>query len=238
MTEKKKSFFTRTHIEKPTRTITDIGKLNFSNERLIRNAKTLERRTQEFLEKSKEVHGDRYDYSKVQYVNSSTKVIIVCPKHGEFLTKPSVHILGFNCPNCRGYSQEETIKKFIEVHGDKYDYSKVEYVNGSTKVIIVCPKHGEFLQRPLNHIHYGNGCPKCGREQSRISNNLSQEKVIRQFREVHGDKYDYSKVVYVKSHEKVIIVCPKHGEFCQKPHAHKRGGGCKKCADDELRKTT
>jgi hypothetical protein len=130
--------------------------------------------TEQFIKKAKEVHGDKYDYSKVEYVNNETKVCIICPKHGEFWQKPSNHLQGKGCLDCCG-SRKKTTEQFItearEKHGDKYDYSKVEYVNGKTKVCIICPKHGEFYQKPERHLQR-QGCPKCNSSklESEISN--------------------------------------------------------------------
>ena len=136
----------------------------------------------EFIEKAKEVHGDKYDYSKVEYVNNHTKVCIICPEHDEFWQTPNNHVHGQGCPYCykQGIGKKiknekrikiKTIKKdFVEkakeIHGDKYDYSKVNYINRNTKVCIICPEHGEFWQTPKNHL-CGQGCPHCGRNKNK-----------------------------------------------------------------------
>ena len=130
--------------------------------------------TEEFIEKSKLVHGNRYDYSKVEYVNTDTKVCIICPGHGEFYQTPHAHINGQGCPICTGTKKlttEEFIEKSKLVHGDRYDYSKVEYVNTNTKVCIICSEHGEFWQTPHNHINGCQGCPDC--------NSLKNSKIVR-----------------------------------------------------------
>ena len=186
---------------------------------------------EEFIKKAKKVHGDKYDYSKVDYINSQTKVCIICPEHGEFWQIPASHIRGYKCPECGNYnrgskkriSKEEFIKKAKEVHGDKYDYSKVEYINANTKVCIICPEHGEFWQEPVVHIKQKSGCPKC------VGRNTTTEEFIKKAMEVHGERYDYSKVVYTKAHNKVCIICPEHGEFWQTPAKHLLGQGCSKC---------
>ena len=127
--------------------------------------------TEEFIEKARKIHGDKYDYSKVEYVNTSTKVCIICPIHGEFWQTPNNHInkcYPRNCPHCANTNRREHnisnknefIKKARKVHGDKYDYSKVEYINAHTKVCIICPQHGEFWQTPNAHLR-GNSCPYC-----------------------------------------------------------------------------
>ena len=130
--------------------------------------------TEEFIKKAREVHGDKYNYSKVEYVNSTTKVCIICPKHGEFWQRPNLHLQKKGCPKCgrariatsSSKSPEQFLQDAKKIHGTKYDYSKTEYVNWQTKVVIICPIHGEFSQSPSSHIH-GNGCPKCGKEMKR-----------------------------------------------------------------------
>lgn len=124
--------------------------------------------TDKFIEKARKVHGNKYDYSKVDYKNSLTNICIICPEHGEFWQRPSSHLAGHTCLKCadlirnnsRKYNKEKFIEKSIQVHGNKYDYSKVDYKNKNTKVCIICPKHGEFWQKPENH-YYGHGCPVC-----------------------------------------------------------------------------
>jgi hypothetical protein len=122
--------------------------------------------TEEFVRKAQTIHGDKYDYSKTKYVNAFTKVDIICPTHGEFWQTPTKHLSGGGCPKCNGgitITQDEFINKANAIHSNKYDYSKVNYINTSTKVCIICPTHGEFWQAPTNHIHKTRpqGCPKC-----------------------------------------------------------------------------
>ena len=186
--------------------------------------------TKEFIEKARKVHGDKYDYSKVEYTDSKTKVCIICPIHGEFWQTPNAHIYqNCGCPECSKYkklSTEDFINRAREIHGDKYDYSKVEYVKSSTKVCIVCPIHGEFWQTPNAHIIAKHSCPKC----SHPSYKKRKEDFIIEAKEIHGDKYDYSKVEYVNNRTKVCIICPEHGEFWQTPHSHLSGKGCPECS--------
>ena len=182
--------------------------------------------TETFIEAAKNVHGNKYDYSKVEYINSSTKVTIICPIHGEFQQLPSEHLQGKGCIHCAGkakYTTETFIAAAREVHGEKYDYSKVEYVNSSTKVTIICPIHGEFQQRATEHLK-GKGCIHCAGKAK-----YTKETFIAAAREVHGEKYDYSKVEYINSQTKLTIICPVHGEFQQTPADHLRGSGCPKC---------
>lgn len=121
-----------------------------------------------FLERARKVHGSKYDYSNVNYLNQIKKVTIICPIHGQFYQEPQNHLTGSACPKCAIIDQhrlqlkgvEEFIQDSILVHGEKYDYSQVEYQGGKKLVKLICPKHGAFYQTPNNHQR-GNGCPNC-----------------------------------------------------------------------------
>ena len=159
---------------------------------------------EEFIKEARELHGDKYDYSKVEYIGALKKVCIICPEHGKFWQEASGHLKGQGCPKCSGKyipTIEEWIEKARKVHGDKYDYSKVKYIDSKSKVCIICPIHGGFEQTPHNHLG-GQGCPTCGKCIP------TKEEWIAEARKVHGDKYDYSKVDYVNSRTKVCIICP------------------------------
>lgn len=123
---------------------------------------------------------------------------------------------------------EEFIAAAKAVHGNKYDYSKSHFISLIDKIEIVCPKHGSFLQTPYNHIIEKHNCQKCS------GRNLSTKEIISKFKETHGDKYDYSKVVYQKTKSKVEIFCPVHGSFFQTPQKHIKGQGCPECAKKNL----
>ena len=191
---------------------------------------------EKFIEKARSVHGDKYDYSKVKYNNNKDKVCVICPEHGEFWQTPNTHLKGNGCPKCgllinAEHHKDDTdsfIKKAKLIHSNKYDYSKVNYVDSYTEVCIICPEHGEFWQKPNGHLS-GSGCYKC------VGRNKTTEEFIEQARKVHGDKYDYSKVNYIKSNEKVCVICPKHGEFWKTPNSHLRGSGCKECDNERKR---
>ena len=189
---------------------------------------------EEFLEKARKVHGDKYDYSKVVYAKTNKKITIICPEHGEFHQTPNSHLCGKGCMHCgskqeeKKPSHEELIRKFKEAHGDKYDYSQVKYVNNVTPVKIICPHHGIFLQAPANHSS-GQGCPKCGSERSADSIRLTQDQFISKCREIHDNKYDYSKTIYKNNRSLITIICPRHGEFRQTAHTHISGHGCPIC---------
>jgi hypothetical protein len=191
-----------------------------------------------FVEKAKQVHGDKYDYSKVNYTKTSEKVTIVCPKHGDFYITPNSHLNGQGCKKCgieRTHDlQRKTTEQFIDeakkVHGDKYDYSKVKYINEKTNVTIICPIHGEFSQTPGKHL-FGHGCQKCGIDKSSKKQGFSNEQFIEKAKQVHGDKYDYSKTEYKGYDTPVCIICPEHGEFLQTPDSHLQGSGCQRCSN-------
>ena len=126
---------------------------------------------EEFIKRAKELHGDKYDYSKVEYTNSITKVCIICKRcGGEFFQTPDKHIYSkHGCKKCECKERDDkrriTLDRFIQlankVHNNKYDYSKVSYVNIQTNVCIICPIHGEFWQTPGSHVNQKQGCPKC-----------------------------------------------------------------------------
>ena len=184
--------------------------------------------TEIFVEKAKKVHGNKYDYSKVEYINSTTKVIIICKVHGEFKQLPNSHICGRGCRKCFNdkirYTKDIFIKKAKSVHGDKYDYSKTEYVNSDIKVKILCLSHGEFEQDVYSHLS-GSGCPIC----ASLNKPLTNLEFVEKSKSVHGDKYDYSLVEYKDGKLKVKIICPVHGEFEQVASNHLTGRGCQKC---------
>lgn len=186
---------------------------------------------EEFIVKARSVHGDKYDYSKVDYVNARTKVCIICPEHGEFWQEAFSHTTGCGCPSCvkkKKYTTESFIEKTKTVHGDKYDYTKTEYINNRTKVCIICPEHGEFWQLPTNHLK-GCGCTFCKGARITKEKTRTKEDFIKKAIKVHGDRYDYSKVNYVKARDKVCIICPEHGEFWQEAYHHTVGCGCPHC---------
>ena len=189
--------------------------------------------TEEFINQAKQIWGDRYDFSKVNYESANKPVCVICPEYGEFWIRPADLLHRHGCSYCGG-TRKLTTREFIEkaqkVHGDRYDYSKVEYVNTSTPVEIICHEkdssgveHGSFFQSPRNHLN-GDGCPKCYRNFKKTT-----EEFIEQARLIHGDKYDYSKVIYKGNKVPVIITCPVHGDFMQAPLSHLQGQGCAKC---------
>lgn len=237
----------------------------------------------EFIRRSKLVHGDECDYSQVEYVNVKTPVAIICRKHGLFTQAPEQHMLGHGCPVCakekrkasmlaahgvehasqsqemqsksratrqarfggmkppgsgrKAMTTEEFVGRARGVHGDRYDYSMTRYVNSTEKVVIGCPVHGPFEQLPLKHLQ-GRGCPhpECVAKKKAAAmarraaegrpGKLDKNTFVARARAVHGDFYDYSRVEYRNTKTKVEIVCPVHGSFFQTPEKHMAGSGC------------
>ena len=192
----------------------------------------------EFIRRAKEIHGDKYDYSKTNYIGSENPLTITCPEHGDFEIKPTYHINDkLGCPKERKVyklTTKDFIERAQEKHGDKYDYSKTNYKNQKTPVIISCPRHGEFKQLPDGHIN-GTGCQKCGRELSDSRRFSNTDEFIKKAREVHGDTYDYGNTNYVSAKKKVKITCPIHGDFLQQPNIHLSGGGCPDCGIQRMK---
>lgn len=196
--------------------------------------------TEEFIKRSQKHHGDYYDYSKSVYVNIDSKVIIICPEHGEFEQIPYSHMKGRGCARCamgrtassEGHSlprstKQEFVYRAKEIHGDLYEYPG-KYKNARTKFAIVCKEHGEFLQPPYVHLR-GSGCPKCAsiaRGKKRRSNT---QEFIKKAKDKLGVEYDYSLVKYRSAIDKVRIICPVGHEFEQQPNNHLTGYGCPTC---------
>jgi very-short-patch-repair endonuclease len=143
----------------------------------------------EYFDRVKSKHNDKYDYSNSVYVNSRTDITIRCLLHGEFTQKAGNHKYGQGCPKCAPQKQPLTLDGFISksksIHGIKYDYSKVNYVNNDVKITIVCPEHGEFEQLPGSHLA-GNGCPFCKSSKGEVQVRNSLIKLSVDFKEQHS----------------------------------------------------
>jgi len=164
--------------------------------------------TEEFIKKAKKVHGDKYEYNKVNYVQARKPIIITCPEHGDFPISPDNHLRKKGCPDCakinRGLKSrsntEEFISKSKKIHGDKYDYSKVNYINNTTLVEIICPTHKSFFQSPQNHLA-NKGCSKCN--------------------ESHGEKFissllTFNKINFMSQHKFVDCTNKSKTGYCRK----------------------
>lgn len=195
------------------------------------DSRIIAEKTKIFIEKAKNIHGEKIDFSKTIYTGCQQKSTFICPIHGDFKSLPSNILKGHGCPKCgnrTSMTKEEFVEKAREVHGDKYDYSKVDNIKSSNKICIICPTHGEFWQNALKHLK-GCGCSLCSKNKKD-----TKESFIDKARKVHGNKYDYSKIEYINAKTKVCIICPKHGEFWQRPVSHLKGNCCPYCKESHL----
>lgn len=192
---------------------------------------------EQFLEKCKKVHGDKFDYSQIEYKKITQKGKIICKIHGPFEQSLVHHLMmSVACPSCAGMKKHDKItfiKKAVKIHGDYYDYSKVEYKNNKLPIIVICKKcKHEFNVRPDAHFN-GRGCSKCSYERSSIKRLGTKEKFIELSKRFHGDRYDYDNSIYEGLHKKIKINCIEHGEFYQLGSNHISGAGCPKCVSSK-----
>jgi G:T-mismatch repair DNA endonuclease (very short patch repair protein) len=191
-----------------------------------------------FIQKSKNIHGNKFDYSNVQYKNAIEVVDIICPEHGIFKIKPNSHLNGVGCKKCFNLSTDlkSFIKKATLKHDNKYDYSRVNYLGSKIKVNIICEEHGEFQQSPNSHLQ-GKGCPNCHRTKLSCLKKLDRNEYIKLAQKKHGFIYDYSIIDYKNINSKINILCEKHGIFNQKAGNHiNKGYGCPKCTNNSVSK--
>lgn len=195
-------------------------------------------KTKHFITKANLVHNHKYKYSKTNYVKSKCKVVITCPKHGDFQQIPNAHLMGQGCFECgsikrhksKKTNHQDAIDKCVKQHGDKYDYSNVVFEKVTDKIVITCPEHGVFKQRLINHYR-GQGCPKCGKSSMGEKQTMTFSDFVKKAQMVHGDRYEYSDIGYENYRSKVTITCDKHGPFLQSAENHySSGAGCPSCA--------
>lgn len=171
----------------------------------------------DFITDCNRVHGNKYDYSLVEYEHSHKKVKIICPIHGVFEQTPTNHISGKNgCRKCSGNDRKDKQKFIFEsnkIHNNKYDYTLIEYVNRNKKVKIICPVHGIFEQIPKNHLN-GFGCSKCTG-----NNKKSTKEFIEISKKLFGEKFDYTLTEYLGMSYKVKLICKEHN-FIFEINAH------------------
>ena len=200
-----------------------------------------------FIEKANVIWNNRFDYSKVEYVNGLTEVIIICPIHGEFITKPQWHLQKSQCPECgklnrkqamtkfnqesKRLSNEDWILKAKKVHGNKFDYSKTNYVNSTTRVTIICPDHGEQIMFPHTHIE-GYGCSECAKISVGDKNMFTQQEFLERVK--HIPNLSFEKTQYTGKRKSVIATCNIHGDYETTAEVLLKGHGCKKCASEKL----
>lgn len=188
----------------------------------------------QFIKAANNIHQYLYDYSKIKiYVNNKIKLEIVCKIHGPFLIRGDRHLRGFGCNQCRkdkikNFKLNDFLIRSNKIYNNFYDYLYVHetFKSFSDLIKIGCPIHGHWYQLAWQHLE-GNKCRACSNDDKK----LSSEQFLIKAKEIHNDRYDYSKVVYENVATKVIIICSKHGEFCQKPNDHLyRKTGCPNCS--------
>lgn len=197
----------------------------------------------DFINDAIKKHGQKYDYSKVMYINNTTKVEIVCPQHGSFWITPASHSsTGRGCSKCKGGIQrtQEEFLKLAKQKFPEFDYSRVSYINSFKKVEIICSQHGSFFITPVRFLHdTPHACQKCAKQKNHdiLSERGSIEIFIQNALKVHGNKYDYSKSTYVGSCKKISIICPTHGEFYMVANNHtSKGYDCPRCSNNGVSK--
>jgi hypothetical protein len=199
---------------------------------------------EQFIERSKQVHGDYYDYDLVEYVGGHNKVSICCKIHGVFSQTPSSHMSGRGCNKCgrvvcakkTSMSKEDFINKSVEIHGNRYDYSLVDFKNTATKVVIICKEHGAFEQTPDSHLYQKAGCIKCGNESASLLRTCEFKDFVNKAVGIHEDKFDYTKaeLEYKNLRSLITLYCPLHeSEFKISACKHLQGSHCQKCGKIE-----
>lgn len=191
---------------------------------------------EEFLKRMNIVFGNFYDFSESVYINLLTKVKCICPKHGEFWSRPDHLMNGHGCPKCaiekrankERLTIEEVKSRIDKVFNKKYDTSKIKYKNLYEKITLICPIHGEFKSSPA-HLFKGHGCPKCGNVGRKTTDSFKEELV-----KIFGDEYTYDKLNYKNNATKVIVTCKKHGDFEALPCHLVHGHGCPHCSNSSI----
>lgn len=194
---------------------------------------------EDFIRKSNSIHSNRYNYFNYDRIKVAAKIKVECKEHGVFEVEPRFHLKGIGCPKCRNRicDLESFVRRAREIHGNIYDYSSFIYSGSFQKSIIICKKHGEFKQHPSNHIFNKRKCPKCSMESLREKDmKLGRLNFISSSSKIHNGFYDYSKVEYKGNHDRVIILCPVHGEFECIPSNHLRGHQCHFCSESKITK--
>lgn len=188
------------------------------------------------LAKIQDKYGDTYDYTRFVYVNSKTKSIFGCKKHGWFSILPH-NLLNRGCPKCNIEKQRidrrRDVDDFLATANKKHNY-KFKYIiddwRGSrSKIKIICPIHGEFEMVAIIHLRK-HGCSMCGMESRAEQRKTPIEEFITKAKSIHGNKYDYSHVLYKNNKTPVSIICPVHGTYKQTPNKHLIGRGCPRCS--------
>lgn len=204
--------------------------------------------TEEFIRRAKEKFGDNFDYSQVEYVNSTTPVKIVCVKggHGSFMMTPDSHLTSkHGCRQCgmvatgksQRISKEEFLERANQKFGSKFDYSQMSYTDYNSPVKLICREHGELEITPFLHLLYpSGGCKECRKEIQSVSiKKMTTEQFVEKAISLHGEKYDYTNAKYTSESRPVSLRCLKHNiNFEISPENHLKGKGCPLCEQEEI----
>lgn len=196
-----------------------------------------------FLERSNKIHNNFYSYNNMNYIDRLTPITITCPIHGDFIQSPKLHMKGCGCKQCHidkikklfSSNTQDFIQRAEKIHNKHYTYDKVKYINARTNVIITCPIHGDYLQKPYHHLN-GHGCPHCSAEIKSAPRKMTYDQFLEKANKLHKNKYDYSLINndnfgYMKY---LPIICQKHGKFIQRISTHLSGCGCPHCQRSKL----
>lgn len=190
------------------------------------------------LHKAKNIHGDKYDYSKwvETFSKVANKVTVICRKHGEFEIRVLNHVHGNGCKKCGAEARtkrlttpyQEFVDRAKDVHGDKYDYDENSYIMMSEKVRVRCGTHGWFKQTATQHVR-GHGCNLCAIDVRALNSITPFPVALEKMRRVHGNRYEYDESSYTKMISQMRICCDNHGWFNLTPSRHCLGFGCPEC---------
>lgn len=184
-----------------------------------------------FISRANKIHKNKYDYSQIIYVNSRTKVEIICPYHGSFWITPKCHVQRRSCKQCWLDSLKDNrdtiISKFKKIHGNRYNYDKIAYSDRNSKINITCSVHGLFQQTPIMHLR-GHGCSKCANDE-RQGIKQPRINIVTAAMRVHAGIYEYGNIQRTGNRSFIEVKCPLHGWFKQDVSMHISGRGCKKC---------
>lgn len=190
----------------------------------------------QFIAEARAIHGDVYNYDEAVYVNSHTKLVIICPIHGRFNKTPAKHVHSKQgCPKC---SRAHTVDRFVEFANKAFhkygnDITIVPSVVPcmDTPITAICTKHGEFSTTFTRLLSSKYGCQVCAIASAATTKTSSLTDFIAKARKVHGDTYSYDNAVYTSAKDKIIITCKVHGDFSQLVSGHLAGYGCKLCSN-------
>ena len=168
-------------------------------------------------------HGNKYDYSLVNFENIKKNIIIKCKKCGNiFSQRPDHHLNGSGCKYYKYYTKKTYLEKVKKIHNNKYDYSLIKNHHYNKKIKIICPIHGVFEQNPICHIT--SGCPKC------VGKNIITEDIIKESKTIYDNLFNYSKTIFINKRISMLFVCNKCGNIQKETYKnHILGNGCIRC---------